>query len=85
MTIQEKIASANEKAVNCIINANPVWVDVLPASECVDGMEDYMILHSGPRLSLKICACCINVEWSRRLVRGMGENRGRSIGDSESR
>ena len=48
MDIREKIAAANEKAVQCIIDSDPVWVDILPAGEVVDGLEDHMILHSGP-------------------------------------
>lgn len=46
--ISRKIAEANEKAVNHIIQSDPVWVDILPAGEVVDGLEDYMIIHSGP-------------------------------------
>ncbi len=48
MNIREKIAAANEVAVNRIIDADPYWVDVLPAGECVEGLTGHMILHSGP-------------------------------------
>ncbi len=48
MNIREKIAAANEAAANCIINSDPAWVDILPAGESVEGLEDHMILHSGP-------------------------------------
>ncbi len=48
MDIRQKIAAANEQAVHCIIDADPYWVDVLPAGECIDGLTDHMILHSGP-------------------------------------
>ena len=48
MELKEKIELANEKAVNRIIDSDPVWVDILPAGESVDGLEDHMILHSGP-------------------------------------
>lgn len=48
MTIKEKIAAANEKAVAELINADPVWVDILPAGQAVEGLEENMILHSGP-------------------------------------
>ena len=53
MDIQEKITAANEKTANCIIDSNPMWVDILPASECVDGLEDHMVLHSGPPIAYK--------------------------------
>ena len=48
MDIKEKIAQANEKTVHMLMDSDPVWVDMKPAIECVDGLEDHMILHSGP-------------------------------------
>ena len=33
-----------------LMDSDPVWVDMKPAIECVDGLEDHMILHSGPNL-----------------------------------
>lgn len=48
MNLKEKIAAANDHAVNELINANPVWVDIQPAGKVVDGLEPNMILHSGP-------------------------------------
>jgi len=46
--IHKKIESANEKAVQDIIMSEPVWVDIMPAGEAIRGMEDHMVLHSGP-------------------------------------
>lgn len=48
MDIREKIKAANQAAVQCIIGADPWWVDIQPAGECIEGLEDHMILHSGP-------------------------------------
>jgi hypothetical protein len=48
MNLKEKIAAANDRAVNELIDANPVWVDILPAGEVIEGLEPNMILHSGP-------------------------------------
>ena len=48
MDIREKIKAANDKAVRCIIDSDPYWADVQLAGECIDGLEDHMILHSGP-------------------------------------
>lgn len=48
MDIREKINAANDAAVGCIIHSDPVWVDVQPAGECVEGLGDHVILHSGP-------------------------------------
>jgi len=53
MDIREKITAANEKAVGCIIESDSVWVDILPAGEVIDGLEDHMILHSGPPIEYK--------------------------------
>ena len=51
MNIKEKIAAANQQAVNHIINSDPYWVDIKPAGEVIDGLTDYMILHSGPPIT----------------------------------
>ena len=48
MDIREKIKAANDEAVRCIIDSDPYWADVQLAGECIDGLEDHMILHSGP-------------------------------------
>ena len=48
MDIKQRIAEANEHAAHCVIDSDPQWVDIQPAGECVDGLEDHMILHSGP-------------------------------------
>lgn len=47
----EKIARANEEAADMVINADPVWVDVRPAGEVVEGLGDYTVTHSGPPIS----------------------------------
>lgn len=46
--IKEKIEIANDSAVKCIIDSDPAWVDILPAGEVIEGLEDYTIIHSGP-------------------------------------
>lgn len=46
--LKEKIDRANQAAVDCIINSDPAWVDILPAGEVIDELEDYTIIHSGP-------------------------------------
>lgn len=48
MDIKERIAEANARAAACITENDPWWVDIQPAGECVEGLEDHMILHSGP-------------------------------------
>ena len=48
MDIRERIAQANQQAVASIVDSDPCWIDIRPAGECVEGLEDHMILHSGP-------------------------------------
>jgi len=51
--LKNKIEQANEEAVNRIISADPVLVDVAPAEEVIPGLEDRMILHAGPPVKWK--------------------------------
>ena len=44
--MKQKIAEANKAAAACLTDNDPWWVDVLPAGEVVEGLEDHMILHS---------------------------------------
>jgi len=46
--IKHKIEAANAEAVRRINAADPVLVDIAPAGEVIPGLEDRMILHSGP-------------------------------------
>ena len=53
--MKEIIYEANQKAVSKLKNAQPFWVDVLPAHEAV-GLEKTTLLHSGPPISWdKMC------------------------------
>ena len=46
--IREKITAANTEVVNRLAAANPALIDILPAGQVVPGLEDRMVLHSGP-------------------------------------
>ncbi len=46
--IKQKIEAANAEVVKRIHEAAPVLVDVAPAGEVIPGLNDRMILHSGP-------------------------------------
>jgi hypothetical protein len=50
----EKIEQANQEAIRRMLAADPVLVDVIPASEAIPGLGDRMILHAGPP-----------IEWAR--------------------
>jgi hypothetical protein len=65
MGLKERINRANDEALRRIVSADPVLVDVAPASEVIPGMRDRLILHSGPP-----------VDWSRMC----GAQRGAAIG-----
>jgi hypothetical protein len=65
MDIKQKIEKANEETAHRIIQGEPVLVDIAPAGDVIPGLEDRMILHSGPP-----------IEWSRMC----GAQRGAIIG-----
>ena len=45
MDVKQRIAEANRQAASCITENDPYWVDIRPAGECVEGLEDHMILR----------------------------------------
>ena len=53
MGIKERIEAGNAEAARRIIAADPVLVDVAPASEVIPGMRDLLVLHSGPPVDWK--------------------------------
>ncbi len=48
MNIIETIKKANATAVNSLINAEPIWIGVEKAIDCIDGLTENTVLHSGP-------------------------------------
>ena len=51
--LSEKIDAANEEAADTVIQADPAWVDILPAGEVVEGLDDYTVTHSGPPIDFE--------------------------------
>lgn len=51
--IYEKIKEANLTAAKTVAESLPYWVDVAEAIECVDGLDDYTVLHSGPPIEFE--------------------------------
>ena len=45
---RERRTQANRAAVNRMLSADPVLVDVQPAGDVIEGLGDRMILHAGP-------------------------------------
>lgn len=48
LRIKDKIDAANQKAVNKVLNARPVWVDVGLAKDVIPGFSENTISHAGP-------------------------------------
>jgi hypothetical protein len=48
MDIKQRIELANKEAAQRLVQGEPVLVDIAPAGEVIPGMQDEMILHSGP-------------------------------------
>jgi len=48
MDIKQRIQAANEEAVRRLTAADPVLVDIAPASEVIPGLKGKWITHSGP-------------------------------------
>ncbi len=44
----KRIEDANQRAVKYITDSDPYWIDVCSAKDCVEGLDDYTVLHSGP-------------------------------------
>lgn len=52
-TLGCKIDKANEAAADMVIQADPVWIDIRPAGEVIEGLDDYTVTHSGPPISFE--------------------------------
>lgn len=50
----EQVSKANQQALQRILGADPVLVDVIPAAQAIPSLTQKMILHAGPP-----------IEWSR--------------------
>ncbi len=51
MGVIETIRTANDTALSRIFAAEPVLVDVIPASEAIPALTERMILHAGPPIT----------------------------------
>jgi hypothetical protein len=50
-SVRSEIEEANGRSVLAMMEADPVWNDVGPASKLVPGVKDYLLLHAGPPIS----------------------------------
>ena len=53
-SIQKQVEDANHEAVNRIIDAQPVLVDVRQARDVIPGMHRKLILHAGPPVACEV-------------------------------
>ncbi len=51
MSLKEEIEKANQKAVENMMEAEPVWVDVKLAKDAIPGFKDDMLTHAGPPIT----------------------------------
>ncbi len=51
MSLKELIEEANKKAVENMMESEPVWVDVKLAKDFIPGMKETLILHAGPPIT----------------------------------
>ncbi len=47
----QRIEDANEEALKRMLGADPVLVDVIPASDAIPALREKMILHAGPPIA----------------------------------
>ncbi len=51
LAMNERVQEANARAVEIMLSANPILVDIDAASKVIPGMTRYTILHSGPPIT----------------------------------
>lgn len=49
--MDERVKEANDRAVEAIMSAHPVLVDIDFAINVISGMTKYTILHAGPPIT----------------------------------
>ncbi len=83
-----KINEANEVAVNNVINSDPYLVDILPAGDVIEGLDDYTIIHSGPPIEYEdmvmlhqrgLVSACLFEGWAKNEEEAIGLIKGGKI------
>ena len=75
MDIKQKIEQANQIAFKKMTDADPVLVDIAPAIEVIPGLEDKMVLHSGPPIAWeKMCGAQRGAIIGEVLYEGWAKN-----------
>jgi len=50
-SVPKRINAANQEALERLFQADPVLVDVIPATEAIPALAEHMILHAGPPIA----------------------------------
>lgn len=73
--IKEKIKKANRIAVERMLAAQPVWIDVARAGDVIPGMEKNMLLHAGPPQKYEnMCGPQRGAAWGALIFEGIAKD-----------
>ncbi len=74
-SIKEKIKQANRKALERILAAETVWIDVARAGDVIPGMNKKMLLHAGPPQSYeRMCGPQRGAAWGALIFEGLARD-----------
>ncbi len=72
--IKGKIKKANQEAVEKMLSAQPVWVDVGQAGDLIPGMAKNLLLHAGPPQEYKkMCGPQKGAAWGALILEGLAK------------
>ncbi len=75
-SVGESVDKANEKAIERMLSADPVLVEVQPAGDLIEGLGKHKILHAGPPLEWQsmcgpmrgaVCGAIVLEGWAKTL------------------
>jgi hypothetical protein len=73
--IKEKIKEANRKAIEKVLAAQPLWLDVGRARDVIPGMERRMLLHAGPPQTYEnMCGPQKGAAWGALIFEGLAKD-----------
>ncbi|MHB8087351.1 MAG: YlbE family protein [Anaerolineaceae bacterium] len=74
--IKQKITEANQLAMQRMLAAQPVWIDVCQAGEVIPGMKKNLLLHAGPpQVYQNMCGPQRGSAWGSLLYEGLAKSR----------
>ena len=73
--VKEKIREANSEAVERILAAQPVWIDVARAGDVIPGMKKNLLLHAGPAQEYgNMCGPQKGAAWGCLIFEGLAKD-----------